>query len=313
MMEVVDVPTSSGSVGIAFDKSELDAVRRDLGRQMESHARTLDQLKTAVAIFDRKKRLVFYNTEYRRLWSLDSAYLDQGPTDSEILDRLRANRRLPEQADFRGWKESLLAAYHSNDMSEQTWHLPDGRTVRAVINPNPQGGITYLFDDVTERYLIESQFNALIRVQGETLDTLKEGVAVFGPDGRLKLFNPAFASIWRLDEAALAGEPHIDHLLQLCSTLDPDNKNWSQLRSIVAGLHDARNSYSLRAYCSDDLILDAATAPLSDGATLLTFTDVTADVKHRQALEEAHASARRFRASRFLRAAFAADQHHRLC
>lgn len=112
MMVVFDVPTASGSAGIAFDKSELEALRLDLGRQMELHARTLDQLKTAVAIFDRKKRLVFYNTEYRRLWSLDAAWLDQGPTDLEILDWLRANRRLPEQADFRGWKESLLAAYH---------------------------------------------------------------------------------------------------------------------------------------------------------------------------------------------------------
>ena len=286
-MEIYEVPASGASVGIARDLSELESVRQDLGRQMDSHARTLDQLKTAVAIFDRRKRLVFHNAEYRRLWSLDAAFLDQSPTDSEILDRLRAERRLPEQADFRGWKESLLAAYHSNDMSEQTWHLPDGRTLRAVLNPNPQGGITYLYDDVTERYLIESQYNALIRVQGETLDTLKEGVAVFGPDGRLKLFNPAFSNIWKLEQEALAGEPHIDRVLDLCGHLDPGGQNWAQLRSIVAGLHDTRNSYDLRMYCNDDLILDTASAPLSDGATLLTFADVTATVKHTQAIEDA--------------------------
>ena len=34
----------------------------------------------------------------------------------------------------------------------QIWHLPDGRTLRVVFDPNPQGGITYLFDDVTERF-----------------------------------------------------------------------------------------------------------------------------------------------------------------
>ena len=286
-MEIFDVPAAGGSVGMAHNMSELEAVRDDLGRQMESHARTLDQLKTAVAIFDRRKRLVFHNAEYRRLWSLDAAYLDQRPSDSEILDRLRAERRLPEQADFRGWKESLLAAYQANDMSEQVWHLPDGRTLRAVLNPNPQGGITYLYDDVTERYLIESQYNALIRVQGETLDTLKEGVAVFGPDGRLKLSNPAFAGIWRLEEEKLIDEPHIDQVVQLCQSLDPEARNWSQLRSIVVGLHDTRNSYDLRIYCNNDLILDATTAPLSDGATLLTFTDVTADVKHAKAIEDA--------------------------
>ncbi len=286
LMEIFDLPTNGGSAGMAHDLAELEEIRRDFGRQMESHGRTLDQLKTAVAIFDGKKRLVFHNAEYRRLWSLDAAFLDQRPTDSEILDHLRAQRRLPEQVDFRSWKDSLLAAYHTNDMSEQVWHLPDGRTLRAVLNPNPQGGITYLYDDVTERYHIESQYNALIRVQGETLDTLKEGVAVFGPDGRLKLYNPAFASQWRLEEDNLIDEPHIDQVLHLCTPLDEDARNWSQLRSIVAGLHDTRTSYDLRIYCSNDLILDATTAPLSDGATLLTFTDVTADVKHARAVEE---------------------------
>ena len=27
--------------------------------------------------------------------------------------------------------------------------------------PNPQGGVTYLFDDETERFTLESRFNAL--------------------------------------------------------------------------------------------------------------------------------------------------------
>ena len=38
----------------------------------------------------------------------------------------------------------------------------------------------------------------MARMQGETLDNLKEGVAVFGSDGRLRLHNPAFAAIWKL-------------------------------------------------------------------------------------------------------------------
>ena len=57
-----------------------------------------------MAIFDRAKRLVFHNAAYRALWSLDPGFLDSRPIDGEILDRLRAERRLPEQADFRAWK-----------------------------------------------------------------------------------------------------------------------------------------------------------------------------------------------------------------
>ena len=286
MYEVVDVASANGSAAMASDLSELTALRGELQQQVSSHARTLDQLSTAVAIFDRAKRLVFYNAAYRQLWSLDAAFLDQQPTDGEVLDRLRAKRQLPEQADFRGWKAQLLEAYHAIDSAEYVWYLPDGRTLRAVASPNTQGGVTYLFDDVTQRFNLESQFNALTRVQGETLDTLKEGVAVFGTDGRLKLINPAFAALWRFDPSKAVDKPHIDEIARLCAPLLDDSSLWAALRAIIVALPGERTGYEGRMERKDGLVLDCAAIPLPDGATLLTFLDVTAGVSVERALKE---------------------------
>ncbi len=286
LMDVLDAPLSCGAGGMADDLSELETLRADHARQMESHIRTLDQLATGVAIFDRSKKLVFANAAYRQLWSLDPAFLDQRPTDAEILDRLRAARRLPEQADFRGWKNALLGVYHTLEPAPQVWHLPDGRTMRVAFDPNPQGGVTYLFDDVTERFTLESQYNALARVQSETLDALQEGVAVFGADGRLKLHNPAFGRIWRLSVAQLSEKPHIDAVTASCKPLLPDDGAWADLCSVVAGLHDARMGFQRRMNRSDGAIVDCAAAPLPDGGTLLTFIDVTDGVNVERALTE---------------------------
>ncbi len=285
-LDIVEVSADDRSVGIAFDVSELEAARVDLHQMMKAHARTLDQLSTAVAIFDRRKQLIFHNSAYRQLWSLDQGFLDGGPSESEILDRLRARRMLPEQADFRGWKEAHLAGYQSPETSEQAWYLPDGRTLRTVINPNPQSGVTYLFDDVTAHRRLESQFNAQTRVQRETLDTLKEGVAVFGTDGRLKLSNAAFGAFWRLSQSELDAKPHIDKVAALCARMAPDLEGWNALRTAVAGLHDQRTSLDRRLACRDGSIVDCTAAPLPDGATLLTFTDTTASVNVERALTE---------------------------
>jgi len=284
--DIIEVPSELAAAGLAVDLSELEASRADLQRLAESHARTLDQLTTAVAIFDRSQRLVFHNATYRSLWALDHNFLDQKPTDSEILDRLRVNGLLPEQADFRSWKRGFLGAYQSLETAEHIWYLPDGRTLRTVVSPNPQGGVTYLFDDVTERFHLESQFNALTRVQGETLDTLKEGVAVFSPDGRLKLFNPAFAELWRLDHIALAERPHIDRIAEFCLPLHPDEADWREIRSFIAGLQDERTGFERRFARRDGTVLDCAALPLPDGATLLAFTDMTASVNVELALME---------------------------
>jgi signal transduction histidine kinase len=286
IFDIVEAPAEGASVGLATDLSEIESLRGALEREARAHAETLDQLSTAVAIFDRSKRLVFHNAAYRQLWALDQAWLEQIPTDSEILDRLRAARLLPEQADYRAWKANLLAAYQSIETDEQAWYLPDGRTLRIVVNPNPQGGVTYLFDDVTERFQLESRFNALTRVQGETLDALKEGVAVFGSDGRMKLCNPAFAQMWTLAPGQLDGAPHIDRVAQLCAPAFADETAWDDLRAVVAGLQDQRTGFERRLARSDNTVLDCAAAPLPDGATLLTFIDATAGVNVEKALTE---------------------------
>ncbi len=300
--EIVEAPAETASVGMAFDLSEIETMRVALKRELEAHARTLDQLSTAVAIFDRGQRLVFHNAAYRQLFALDQAWLDQNPTEPEILDRLRTARVLPEfglfgtevagtvsvpqQSDFRAFKARLLSAYQSIETRQEVWYLPDGRTLRMVINPNPQGGVTYLLDDVTERYHLESRFNGLLRVQGETLDTLKEGVAVFGSDGRLKLYNPAFAGLWALAADDLADSPHIDRVAAACTAHFDNADSWSELRATVAGWQDQRMAIERRLARRDGSVLDCSASPLPDGATLLAFIDTTASVNVERALTE---------------------------
>lgn len=286
-LDIVELPVATGFAGFATDMSELEAVRADLQRQMDAHVRTLDRLKTAVAVFDGSQRLVYRNSGFDTLWSLDGGFLDGLPTDGEILDRLRAERRLPELGDYRSWKAAAQAAYTATRASEDWWYLPDGRTIHVVASPNPQGGVTYLYDDVTERFTLESRFNALSRTQRETLDSLREGVAVFGSDGRLKLSNPAFAQSWRIQGGDLAAStPHIDEVIRLCRPLFPQDEVWSELHSVVTGVRDAREDYRSRMERRDGTVLDMAAAPLPDGATLISFADVTASVNVERALTE---------------------------
>jgi signal transduction histidine kinase len=283
--DVMTVPAGRGSAGIALDATEAEGLRGELKRMMDAHRRTLDQLATGVAIFGSNQRLAFYNTAYRLLWDLDPIFLDQGPNDSAVLDRLRASRKLPDEQDFRQWKTALYEAYRAVEPKEHMWHLPDGRTMRVVTTPNPEGGVIYLFDDVTERLDLERRYDALIRVQGETLDNLTEAVAVFGSDGRLRLFNPVFARMWRLTPETLAERPHIESLSQWTFPLHGDHPVWQSLRTTITAIEN-REPVMGRLDRPDGNVVDCATMPLPDGATLVTFQDVTDTVNVERALRE---------------------------
>jgi signal transduction histidine kinase len=257
----------------------------ELKRLGDAHRRTLDQLATGVAIFGADQRLSFYNAAYRSLWDLDAGFLDQTPTDSAVLDQLRGARKLPEEQDFRQWKSALHEAYRATEAKENLWHLPDGRTLRVVTTPNPQGGVTYLFDDVTERLEMVRRYDGLIRVQGETLDNLAEAVAVFGSDGRLRLHNPAFGHTWKLTPEGLAGRPHIEAVIDRCRPLYDNETLWQRLRTSVTAI-ETRDSVTGRLERRDGSVIDLVTVPLPDGATLVTFLDVTDTINVERALRE---------------------------
>jgi signal transduction histidine kinase len=260
----------------------------------ETSLRGFDRLATAFAVFDAEQRLDNFNQAFVQLWQLDADWLAGRPKDGEILDRLRLARRLPEKADYQDWKRSWLSAYGSNTEVDEVWHLPDGRTLHVIADRPAGGGVTYFYEDVSERIALESRYNALIDVQSETLDMLREGVAVFGPNGRLRLRNTAFASIWRLNPLRLESEPHIDEIVSWCRVLHDVPEEWERVTAAVTAIASERGGYESQLNRLDGSVIACCALPLPDGGTLLTFNDISdakraerALIERAEALEEA--------------------------
>jgi signal transduction histidine kinase len=280
---VTDYSGSEGSAGLASDTSAAEAIRAEYEKTLRSHVDTLDQMTTAVAIFDADQKLRFYNQAFQKLWDLDAGFLDSAPDNALLLDRLRSESRIAEQPEWRRWKENLLAAYRSLESQEHWWHLPDGRTIRVVGNPQARGGVTWIFENVTERMNLESRYNAAVRVQGETLDNLAEGVAVFGPDGRIRLANPAFAALWHLPKDVVAQKTHISSIVEMCAYLSEESL-WPGFAAAVTGFDDERRDRSGQVELRGGKVLRYAVIHLPNGQVMITFVDVTDSVKVERAL-----------------------------
>ena len=277
----------AGVIGTAVDVTDLASAEARLQSHVDAHADTLDKLHTAVAIFGRDQKLAFYNRAFARLWGLSESFLDKHPSDSEILDRLREGRKLPEQRDWQGWKKARLALYEAGRGAngEEQWHLPHGQAIQVITQPHPSGGLTYLYEDVSERLALESSYQTAQKVQSATLDTLKEGVAVFGPDGRLKFHNSAFSKLWAFTEEELKREPRVREIASLAAERFGEAGVWDKLTSgVVSGMGQKRDLGEIER--SDRTILAVAQSPLPDGASLITFSDVTDRFRIEQALRD---------------------------
>lgn len=290
---VTEVPLNqpgAAFIGFAVNMTKLEEKENELKRHVAGNAAVLERLGAAIAIYGADQRLTFYNQAFVELWGFNEPFLRGEPYFAEVLEDLRANRRITEQADFKRFREEQQGMFTSLiEPLEELQHLPDGRMLRALVAPHPFGGLMFVYEDVSRRFELETSYNTLQAVQHETLNNLAEGICVYGPDGRLELFNPAFARIWNLDIESLEGKPHANDVQgRLRPFFNVDEAEWPALHQDMVAIALDRNPRSGRLERADGSVLDYLGIPLPDGAVLHSFLDITDSVRVEQALRESN-------------------------
>src|SRR4029078_7259217 len=79
--------------------------------------------------------------------------------------------------------------------------------------------------------------------------------------------------------------PHIEAMIERCRPLYGEDALWQRLRATVTAI-ESRDGETVRLERRDGSVVDLATVPLPDGASLVTFLDVTDTVNVERALRE---------------------------
>ena len=292
LIKISEIPLKAKqmTIGMAEDFTEEERILGEVKNNQSAHRALLEQLRSSIAIYDANQQLDFYNSSFAQLWGLEDGWLNTRPKLGDIMEKLRDARRLPEQADFRAFKKIWLDMFTGLiEPHDDMLYLPDGAALRMLVVPHKLGGLMMTFEDVTSRLELESSYNTLIAVQKETLDNLEESVVVFGSDGRLKLWNPAFGRLWGLDPETLEGEPHISGIVEKAAPFF-DKEEWPEMRERFISLALDRSVNTGRLDRVDGTCIDYSTVPLPDGGVLITCTNITDTVRVENALREKNAA-----------------------
>jgi len=273
---VAERPVANGSAGIVIDASSAAQAEATLGRFVQTMTQTFASLTVGLAIFDRNQRLVLFNPSVVELWGLDPSWLATRPRLRDILDRLRAGRRLPDRRDYHEWRDTLMALFEAPDHAdfEEHWSLASGATLRVLARPHAEGALAFIFDDVTETVGLERRFRRMEDLYRATLDRLDEGLMVLGADGTLSYVNQAFHEIWQTDDTSLQLGLHVNDLCALCSQLTVDADIWDRFANFAAG-ESTRRAWAARVILGSGRVLSARFAPLPDSSTMAIFADTT--------------------------------------
>ncbi|HAX92106.1 MAG TPA: sensor histidine kinase, partial [Rhodospirillaceae bacterium] len=289
--EEAAAPAPFALLGFAVDVTAEEDKETELHRHLVSHHEVMEHLSAAICVFGPDTRLEFYNRAYQRLWESQDVFLDSKPTFSDLLEDLRARRRVPEQVDFQKYKKEQLALFTSLlEPREDVMYLPDETSLRVMTAPHPLGGLMYVYENVTDQLALESSYNTLMAVQRETIDNLAEGIAVFGPDGKIRLSNAALADLWNLPKDFLDGEPHVSEFIERAKELVNVTSNWEEHKAELVGYALHRTPRTGRQGRTDNRVIEFLTVPLPDGSVLNSFLNVTDSVQVEQALRASNAA-----------------------
>ena len=288
LFTITEVPIENGEmIGYAQDLTSQEEIESKLKQYISAQSDLLESTSSAMAIYGADTQLQFYNQAFVRLWELDEKWLATKPKYSEILELLREKRKLPEQANFREFKQQHIRMFTNLiEPHNEFFYLPDGKALRVLVIPHALGGLLFAYEDMTDKLAFERSYNTLIAVQRATLDNLHEGVAVFGQNGRLKLSNPTYAKIWHLEPELVHNEPHITDILEKTKFLYRYGNDWDGFKDAIIAQTSKRVPVLQRLERSDGSVIDAMCVPLPDGAALMTYVDVTDSTLVERSLRE---------------------------
>lgn len=280
-IEVFETTIRNASiVGYANNINEQENLKEEIKRLSQSTHEILTLISLPIIIFNQSRKIEFYNVALLRMFDLDQNWMESAPTLTEVLEQLRSQRKLPETEDFQSIKKRADAAFNNLiEAVEEVIYFPNGKTVRLVVAPYHNGGLMITLNDISDWLTLEQQYNTLLAVHRQVADHLFEGMAVFGTDNRLRLYNSAFSNMWQYKEKELEDMPHLDQVIEtLHDQIDVEHyaTTWKDFKKrILEKVEDRAHSKDGRIKLLNDVIYDYAYTPLPDGASLLTFLDVS--------------------------------------
>lgn len=267
-----------GTIGFAVDIDEVStATLPATASATSSPIDILRPLDIGVAVFDGDTTLVAANAAFAELWRIDHDWLETRPAMSDLLTRLRELRRLPEVADFSEFRRHELGRFGGLDrIDEDELHLPDGRTIRRKFGALDGDGLVMTCEDMSGNLEIRRSLKSLDQVQRTTLENLREGIAVFGADGRLQLTNPQMLSLWDFTPEDLPDDMRLsDVIAAFGMRLAANDEPWAGRKERIASEILAQRISTGKVDLINNRILAFANIPLPDGATLVSYGDIT--------------------------------------
>ena len=286
ILEVRSAPTADG--GFVITQTDItalataEAAARDRAGVLQA---MLDNMRHGIAVFGPDQRVVVANDLCDSLAGLPPASIRPGRTLAELVEARVALNGAVDAAT----PAEEVAATLTRDRGRphrQERRNADGRTVDVLCDPLPDGGFVLSYVDTSEINAARAEAQHRAGLLQTMQDSMRHGIALFGPDQRLIVANRLAAPLAGVPAAALVPGMSLQDLALRQwehGVFGTGEAAEREVRRVVA--RDRSRSIPARRINPDGRVVDSVSDPTPDGGCVITWSDVTAQVQAEQAAE----------------------------
>ncbi|MBT6801897.1 MAG: PAS domain-containing protein, partial [Rhodospirillales bacterium] len=188
------------------------------------------------------------------------------------------NDKIDADAIIKKYTEAVKKNTYRTDVRT----MPSGITVRATMTPMPDGGFVSTYTDITEILDAEAALKAKSLLLETSLDNISQGLVVLDSNFVVTIVNPAFLSLFDLEEDAVIPGMEYEDVLKLLAKNGEYAKDGITPKDAVSRRMDAvRNTefnQTLHRRPNGTLISRLAKS-MPDGGRVSTYTDITEETQ----------------------------------
>lgn len=250
--------------------------RHDAEQQLSD---AISSLSDGFLLYDQNDRLVRSNHRTVELLPVLESVVHRSPHYIDALTALEADfgAATEEQRARRvAYRHKMLREKREGYQFER--RTKDGRWLRFTVNPTQEGGAVDIITDITALKEAEQRLR-------DAIDSLAEGFALFGPDGRLITVNKRYYELTGHDEAVI--KPGV-HNSEIMASILANGKAQGRAMEAAAHVAELRADFARPSGKPFDITprpgywVRTVRHPTSDGGVISMVADIS-DLKQAEA------------------------------
>ena len=178
------------------------SARRSRLHQLEA---ALDHIPYGLCVYDARQRLVACNRRYVEIFALPSELAVPGASFATIMTNCAA--AAITSADAESYVRERRAAAVRNERSTSELHLADGRIIRVVQEPTPDGGWVATHEDITERIQVGEELRRARSFLNLVIESVPDAILVKNAsNGQFAMVNHAAEKLFGIHRDEFIGK-----------------------------------------------------------------------------------------------------------